>query len=375
MLKYKYLTQVPYDAHPLKTEPVALDSDPNYQRYLQLEFARATWLIEAAQNVPTSIDTTADLAANLTATICEGICECMAYKDNTGTALTTNALRYWRTFTWRKPIPDCLDPHQTYPVGSSIGSIASYAAIYPTTIWPLQPLEIVNTLLDLVWSDLQLNRSIYPNDRLEQLATMLNFDREYITKSAAALAKYAPGQVEFIKYALDSSAVKSLGLRLLLGEVTDPLISAWSRFQIACNQNPQLAAIYNQPIDGYQKPFHLMQVGLTVGRGGGWALLFQAIYLESLVAITNLLTSTRNAELTLFANDATTVEARALISLYYAAASDAQSVLAAFGTIATSTLTAENLWIQSQRWSATLPNNYLIADLGWRLSKFVTTVL
>lgn len=376
-MRYKYLTQAPYDAHPLKTTPISNEIDLNYLRYLALERAQHEWVLAHERMKPTAINTCNDLKQSLLSTVGVEICRCMAFSDGAGYALTSNALRYWRTFTWPKAIPSATTVQADFKIGGLIGSIASYVCIEPqANNSDLDDRARIDTLLDAVWKDLNMTRELLPAARLDALLATLNFDSSYIQAVSIALIKYGvTGVPELRGYALDQTAVRDLGLRLLLGEVADPLISVWARLQVACNQDADLAATYGMPRDSYQKPFHLLQMGLAVGRGGGWALLLQTIYLEALLAIADILVEFEDRDLTSFTSDLTTAVPRQQLALYYAAAADTQSILGAFGTIATARDTAAKLWTESQRWAGTLVTHSAYPDPGWRLASVISHLI
>lgn len=376
-MQYRYLTQVPYDTHPIKTSAVSTKESVDYLRYLSIEQSRLAWIIKQERARPLQIETVLDLKADLLSTIGVDLCQCLAYTDANGQILTNNARRYWRTFTWEKVLAPA-EPNQTfkYKVAGLIGSIAFYNCLPNFSSSGSTDLDVIKSTLAAVWSELASSQADLPVTRIQKLLISLDFKLDYIQASAAALTKYLSGKVPAARLAaIDAQAVTALPLRLLLGEVTDELISIWSRFQLICNSDPTQATLYGQPRNGYQQPTHLLQVGLTVGRGGGWALLFQALYLENLVEIYSLLADLPITNIAAITQDPNLAATRAQIALHYAAAADAQSVLGRFNTIEVAQSKAQSLWQEAQRWQATLPSNYTIQDPGWRLTTLLSDLL
>jgi hypothetical protein len=372
-MQYRYLTQVPYDTHPIKTSAVPATDSLDYLRYLSIEQSQLAWIIKQERLRPLQAQTVLDLQADLLSTIGVDLCQCLAYTDASGQRLTNNARRYWRTFTWEKTIAPA-HPNETfkYKTAGLIGSLAFYNCLPGFISSGSTDLDLVKSTLAAVWADLASTQTDVPVIRIQKLLTSLDFKLDYIQASAAALTQYLAGKIPAARLAaIDPRAVNDLPLRLLLGEVTDELISIWSRFQLMCNRDPTQASLYGQPINGYQQATHLLQVGLTVGRGGGWALIFQALYLENLVKVYELLDLVPSASIDLTTQDPNLIATRAQIALHYAAAADAQSVLARFNTIEVAQSKAQALWHEAQRWQATVPSNYTTQDSGWRLSNLL----
>jgi hypothetical protein len=376
-MRYRYTTQDPYNTHPFKTgAPLRLngDLDLNYARYLALENARLKWLIKQTQRQRSSILDVSDLQANLLAEIGEQLCTCMAFRDTDGTQLTANAQRYWQVFTWEKAMPPYVGTTiPNYPIGGLIGSIASYITLPNISLDLNQSdLEVSQSLIKSIWQELDLGLDVLPLQRLQRLLLSIDFDIEYIKSSNAGLVSYfktSPPNVR--RAALDAKAVSNLPLRILLGEFNNSLIEIWAKFQLLCNQDSSFAAEHQQPTNSYQKSYHLMQMGLTLGRGGGAALLFQALYLENLLQIYQQLTPYSDRSLADFTSQSATLNIRGQVALHYAAAADATSSLALFNTQFTAESKAQQLWFEAGRWEATLPSSYRIEDSGWRLTELL----
>jgi hypothetical protein len=375
--KFNYLTQHPYDTQSLKTSYIPNPKDLSYLRYLAGEEARAAWLIRQLNNRTLKPLTVSQLRSNLLSEISELICTCMAFKDPSGKFLTTNALRYWQVFTWEKAIPRCLEiSKQGYPVSGLIGSLASYALL-PNFNFSVNDSDevIVRKLIELFWADLGLNTTTSVVERIASLLANLNFDLEYIKQSQAALIQYSQTKLPiFRREALDETTFKDLPLRLLLGEFTNSLISVWSQFQIKVNTDYTQAALYNQPIAGYQKPFYLMQLGMTISRGGGWALLFHVAALESLLEAYDVLAPYQNLSVENLLRDSISIAARSKVATAYSQAADYYSLLTVFNTIQNAKTTSQAWWSDSVNWQATLPSSFKF-DLSSRPTNLIASLL
>jgi hypothetical protein len=375
--KFNYLTQHPYDTQPLKTSYISNSKDLSYLRYLAGEEARAAWLIRQLNNRTLKPLTVAQLRSNLLSEISELICTCMAFKDPAGKFLTTNSLRYWQVFTWDKAIPRCLEiSKQGYPVSGLVGSLASYALL-PDFNFSVNDSDeiIVRKLIELFWADLGLNTTTPVVERIDSLLSNLNFDLQYIKQSQAALIQYSQTKLPiFRREALDETTFKDLPLRLLLGEFTNSLISVWSQFQIKVNTDYTQAVLYNQPIAGYQKPFYLMQLGMTIGRGGGWALLFHVAALESLLEAYDALAPYQNFSVENLLRDPISIAARSKVATAYSQAADYYSLLTVFNSIQDAKTTSQAWWLDSVNWQATLPSNFEF-DLSSRPTNLIASLL
>lgn len=371
MKAYRYLTQYPIDASVLAFgHKQTASTKDQYQRYLQIEADKASWQLEAIKQEHiflTSLGNTKSLRASYLAQAMLQTIKCMAASNNELTKLTPSTLRFWKVFTWRKCAPEAIENPSKLPLAGLIGSLASYAYCYPQENWNLTQPQIVEKLLSLFWTELNLNLQISPNERVESLLKSLNFDFSYIKSCAQGLKLLTKDNPNLKLSMIDESVVSALPARLLLGEVPDKFISEWARLQGRCNANEIELKKYSFQPYSYQLPFHLLQIGLTVCRGGGWALLMQAIHIEALLKIHYLFPD--DAELTLeaFSKNDAYAETRYKIAELCALASDTQTFLSIFNTIEDAKTLAEEHWNSAKQWLDTTKLKELPIDSPNRL--------
>lgn len=371
---FRYLTQYPIDQSVFKFGYKQTDTTTaDYQRYLKIESDKAKWLTKAvlhektALTVPESIST---LHYSYRAMAMESCCRCMASYDEGIHQLTSHAFRFWRTFTWRKAIPaapQITEAEINLPISGLIGSLASYAYCFPATPWGDSDVETIGQLIELFWLDLDIDLNLTPNERLLILLKNTGFNAEYIQKCIPGLTLLLTTHLQLKLELIDSALLPALPLRLLMGEVPDKFISIWARLQASCNANRVQQDLYSFEEYSYQLPFTQIQAGLTIARGGGWALVMQALYVEAILNIVNRLPANSIRTIDEFSSDPLLISTRLEIAHYFALAADAQTVLSLFGTIQGAKDLATAHWRSAQQWLDTTTEVALPTTSPYRL--------
>lgn len=360
MLDVKYLSQYPIDQDLLRygnkqTTQTQLD----YQRFLNLEAHRTKWLLQAAKYEQLALDNPESIGAvhyKYLALTMEEVVRCMAAPNQALTQLTPHAHRYWRVFNWRKAIDPATAARNAkeYATAGLIGSLAAYTYIKPDLDWTGTPLATIQQLITVFWAELGIDAATtLPNARLTTLLANLDFDWSYIDLCKPGLALLTKTSNDLKLNLIDESVLKALPARLLLGDLPDQFISAWARLQAECNSNPIKAAEYQFQPYSYQVPFALIQAGLVVGHGGGWALVMQAIYIEALYKIVQLLPNDLNQTQTQYITDAAQILNRVELARLFALAADAQTVLSIFKTSDIALTKAQEALEAAVQWLAT----------------------
>jgi hypothetical protein len=372
---FRYLSQYPLDQNLLRfgdkqNEASKLD----YKRYLTIEPNINKWLVKALDYESLSLDnygTTAALHYKHLSQAMTEVCRCMAGYDERVSQLTSHAQRYWRVFTWTKAVDTpatSVNNKKVCATSGLIGALGSYTYIYPNTDWNLEPIPTIQKLIEVFWTDLGIDHTLSPNARLSFLLTLLGFDWNYIDICKEGLTLLTGSDSDLKLSMVDASVLKAFPARLLLGDVPDQLISKWARLQATCNEDANERNHYKFQSYSCQLPFTLLQAGLVVGRGGGWPLVMQVIYIEALLKIAQNFPINFELALSNFTSNQSYQGDRVELANYFALAADAQTVLAIFNTIEGAMAKASEAWRSARQWLDTTNVESIPNDSEYRLA-------
>lgn len=350
----RYLTQYPIDQDLLKYGVSQSDQKQvDYLRYLEIENLKTRWELLAAKEESIYLinpELIQCLKNKYIGLAMEASLQCVAAYSSDLNNLTSHGHRFWKVFTWRKVAPIASEIASNAPCAGLIGSLASYTYCTPKESWPKENIPIIRSLLDAFWQDLNISQELTPNQKITSLLNILNFDFDYIDKSRDALEIMLTEDPELKLSLIDTAILKALPLRILFGDIPDKFISHWSRIQSICNNDTEKRAHYKLGIYSYQKPFTLLQAGLVIARGGGWALVLQALYVEALLNIATLLPTDTNLTVNEFIVDGFYQRVRFKLAENFALCADIQNLFSLFDTIKDSHTKAQEYLELSKQW-------------------------
>jgi hypothetical protein len=348
MLNYTYKTQE-------LTRSGSLKPDNSYdrlerQRYLAVLEAAARWDYEIARIEPLQLITLEDYRQWLIFEIGSELTTCVAFKEEDGSQLTATTTRFWKVFPKAKLVPE--PKVREYPIGGRLGSLAGYSCCLDRK-WSREPLKLGVEICTNVWQELLIEFDLSPQAKLTKLFSVLDLNFNYLNACERALKlKASKGDYSLRRFALDESSFDRLGLRVLLGEISDVSLKYWANFHLEAAAQPELGSEYGLPFASYSRPYHHLQMCLAIGHSAGFAFLLQALVVELLIKAHASIQSFGNIDLAIYARDPNFAVSRRELGAALAQVGLAFDLQSTFGAISRAKLQSKIFSEEASKWGS-----------------------
>lgn len=312
---------------------------------LQTQYARSSSLV--------NIFTVLHYRDSLVAIALSLALRCLQTRDVMYTELTTHANYYWQQYGanyWSSlPVFED-DPTFTPDKGFTglAGSLAFLLYLHQDLGHGLYPIELLEKILEYVWTDLTLDPDLTPQAKQQGLFTLLSLSELPFDTYTRILTEFLVWPLEDIAPAFQGLAISArqqmlsvndwyeLKGRWILGEVSPELAPLLVGIQTVLNGHSELSNSYAvSPFDP-----EIIQTSWTASRQllapSGATLFYAALIVDALTQIARQITDLQaihGMEFRAFLSDPTYAELRLAWANLHATAYDAGGVLGLFNTL------------------------------------------